>query len=103
MAMLISTLRSWLWKDHDVDYIPWLKHMYMYMCRCVSICTCIVGTCKYMTSSCVQRCTYILKKAGLDVIQSHPLCGMHFGASLTVPGWLGEGDCYLMQERQSNA
>ena len=43
-------------------------------------------------------------KSSLDVIQSHPLCGEHYSQYqvLLVPlVWLGDGDCYLIRERQS--
>ena len=44
------------------------------------------------------------EKAGLDVMQSNPLCRMHFRqyqSSSVVLGWLGDGDCYLMHRMQS--
>ena len=42
-----------------------------------------------------------LKKAGLDVMQSHPLCRTCFGqyqASSAALGWPGDGDCYLIHQ-----
>lgn len=42
-----------------------------------------------------------LKKVGLDVLQSHPLCG-HVSANTSCTGVTGRGDCYLMQKVQSS-
>ena len=50
-----------------------------------------------------QSMNHTWKQAGLDVIQSHPLCRTCFSQyqdSSTALGWLGDGDCYLMHKIQ---